>query len=123
MSYSRVELSEGKNCVREKDINLSAEKESLKGSRKVRLLERARKKCGKNEIQVSNKKNLHKFLDVEGCQKIAACDPQPRRKGITSSSLKRTPVLAAGFQLEGNLCHFTKSCTSSRSIGSPITLP
>ena len=76
MSYSRVELSGRKKRVREKDINLSAEKESLKGSRKVRLLERARKKCGKNDIQVSNKKNLHKVLEVESCQKIAACDPQ-----------------------------------------------
>ena len=71
-----VELSERKKRVREKDINLSAEKESLKGSRKVRLLERARKKCEKNDIQVSNKKNLHKVRKVESCQKIAACDPQ-----------------------------------------------
>ena len=63
-SYSRVELLERKKRVREKDINLSAEKESLKGSRKVRLLKRARKKDGKNDIQVSNKKNLHKVLEV-----------------------------------------------------------
>ena len=76
MSYSRVELSEEEKRVREKDINLSAGKESLKGSKKVRLLERARKKSGKNDIQVSNKKNLHKVLKVESCQKIAACDPQ-----------------------------------------------
>ena len=62
--------------MRKKDINLSIEKESLKGSRKVRLTERARKKRGKNDIQVSNKKNLHKVLEVESCQKIAACDPQ-----------------------------------------------
>ena len=75
MSYSRVELSGRKKRVREKDINLSAEKESLKGSRKFRLLERAREKCEKNDIQVSNKKNLHKVLEVESCQKIAACDP------------------------------------------------
>ena len=61
--------------MRKKDINLSIEKESLKGSRKVRLIERARKKRGKNDIQVSNKKNLHKVLEVESCQKIAACDP------------------------------------------------
>ena len=61
--------------MRKKDINLSIEKESLKGSRKVRLIERARKKRGKNDIQVSNKKNLHKVLEVENCQKIAACDP------------------------------------------------
>ena len=60
--------------MRKKDINLSIEKESLKGSRKVRLIERARKKRGKNDIQVSNKKNLHKVLEVESCQKIAACD-------------------------------------------------
>ena len=65
MSYSRVELSGRKKSVRKKDINLSAEKESLKGSRKVRLLERARKKSGTNDIQVSNKKNLHKVLEVE----------------------------------------------------------
>ena len=62
--------------MRKKDINLSIEKESLKGSRKVRWIERARKKRGKNDIQVSNKKNLHKVLEVESCQKIAACDPQ-----------------------------------------------
>ena len=61
--------------MRKKDINLSIEKESLKGSRKVRLIEKARKKRGKNDIQVSNKKNLHKVLEVESCQKIAACDP------------------------------------------------
>ena len=48
--------------VREKDINLSAEKESLKGSRKDRLLKRARKKDGKNDIQVSSIKNLHKVV-------------------------------------------------------------
>ena len=51
--------------MREKDINLSAEKESLKGSRKVRLLQRASKKSGTNDIQVSNEKNLHKVLEVE----------------------------------------------------------
>ena len=64
--------------MRKKDINLSAEKESLKGSRKVRLLKRARKKSGTNDIQVSNKKNLHKVLEVESkfVKKIAACDPQ-----------------------------------------------
>ena len=67
---------EKEESVRKKDISLSAEKESLKGSRKVRLLERARKKSGQNDIQVSNKKNLHKVLKVESCQKIAACDPQ-----------------------------------------------
>ena len=42
VSYSRVELSEGKKRVREKDINPSAEKESLKGSRKDRLSRRER---------------------------------------------------------------------------------
>ena len=52
-------------CVRENDINLPAQKESLKGSRKDRLLERARKKYGKNDIQVSNKKNLRTVLEVE----------------------------------------------------------
>ena len=69
MSYSRVELSGRKKRVREKDINLSAEKESLKGSRKVRLLERARKNCGKYYIQVSNKKNLHKVQEVESVRR------------------------------------------------------
>ena len=59
---------ERKKRVREKDINLSAEKESLKGSRRDRLLERARKNSGKNDIQVSNKKNLHKVIEVESCQ-------------------------------------------------------
>ena len=72
-----MERSSGKKeeSVRKKDINLSIEKESLKGSSKVRLIKRARKKRGKNDIQVSNKKNLHKVLEVESCQKIAACDP------------------------------------------------
>ena len=107
--------------MREKDINLSAEKESLKGSRKVRLLKRARKKSGTNDIQVSNKKNLHKVLEVESLSRRSQrVIPNLCLWGITSSSLKRTPVLAAGFQLEGNLRHFTKSCTSSRSIGIPI---
>ena len=50
--------------MRKKDLRRSTEKESLKGSRKVRLLKRARKKKGKNDIQVSNKKNLHKVLEV-----------------------------------------------------------
>ena len=59
--------------MREKDINLSTEKESLKGSRKESLLERARRK---NDIQVSSIKNLHKVLEVEVVKKIAACDPQ-----------------------------------------------
>ena len=65
-----VESSRGKKeeSVREKDINLSAEKESLKGSRKDRQLKRARKKSGKNDIKVSNKKNLYKVLEVESCQ-------------------------------------------------------
>ena len=39
---------------------------------------------------VSNRKNLCKVLEVE------------------VSSSQRTPVLAAGFQLKGNLCHFDK---------------
>ena len=115
-----VELSGGKKeeSVRKKDISLSAEKESLKGSRKDRLLERARKKSGKNDIKVSNKKNLKRVLEVESSSRrsqrviphLALC---PR--GITSSSLRGTPVLAAGFQLEGNLYHITKSCITSRS--------
>ena len=42
-SYRRVELLERKKRVREKDINLSTEKESLKGSRKDRLLEEGEK--------------------------------------------------------------------------------
>ena len=65
-----VESSSGEKeeSVRKKDINLSAEKESLKGSRKVSLLERARKKSGKNDIQVSNLKNLYEVLEVESCQ-------------------------------------------------------
>ena len=73
-----VESSRGRKrerSLRKKDLKRLTAKESLKGSRKVRLLERARKKCGKNDIQVSNKKNLHKVLEVESCQKIAACDP------------------------------------------------
>ena len=72
-----VESSCGKKeeSVRKKDISLSAEKESLKGSRKDRLLERARKKSGKNDIKVSNKKNLNKVLELESSPgKIAACD-------------------------------------------------
>ena len=61
-----VESSCGKKeeSVRKKDISLSAEKESLKGFRKVRLLKRARKNNGKNDIQVSNEKNFHKVLEV-----------------------------------------------------------
>ena len=47
-SYSRVELLERKKRMREKDTNLSTEKESLKGSRKDRLLERSEKE-GTNE--------------------------------------------------------------------------
>ena len=45
-----VESSRGKKeeSVREKDINLSTEKESLKGSRKDRLLEESEKE-GKKE--------------------------------------------------------------------------
>ena len=43
VSYSRVELSEGKKRVREKDINLSTEKESLQGSSQDRLLEKSEK--------------------------------------------------------------------------------
>ena len=109
MSHSRVKLSERKKRVREKDINLSAEKESLKGSRKVRLLERASKKSGTNDIQVSNKKNLHKVLEVESLSRRSQrVIPNLCLWGITSSSLKVTPVLAAGFQLEGNLSHFDK---------------
>ena len=65
MSSSRVELwrESGKKCEKER-LKRSAEKECLKGSRKVRLLKRARKKKGKNDIQVSNKKNLHTVLEV-----------------------------------------------------------
>ena len=108
---------EKEESVRKKDISLSAEKESLKGSRKDRLLERARRK---NDIQVSSIKNLHKVLEVESLfRRSQRVIPNPCLWGITSSSLKRTPVLAAGFQLEGNLRHFTKSCTSTRSIGPP----
>ena len=66
MSSSRVELwkESGKKCERER-LKRSAEKESLKGSGKVRLFKSARKKDGKNDIQVSNKKNLHQVLEVE----------------------------------------------------------
>ena len=123
MSYSRVELSGRKKRVREKDINLSAEKESLKGSRKVRLLERARKKSGKNDIQVSNKKNLHKVLEVESLSRRSQrVIPNLCLWGITSSSLKRTPVLAAGFQLEGNLCHFDKLHNITQRLVPPVPL-
>ena len=66
-SGDKLWKEEGKKCERER-LKRSAEKESLKGSRKVRLLKRARKKDGKNDIQVSNKKNLHKVLEVESCQ-------------------------------------------------------
>ena len=103
-----VESSRGKKeeSVRKKDIKLSAEKESLKGSRKDRLLERARRK---NDIQVSSIKNLYKVLEVESLfRRSQRVIPNPCLWGITSSSLKRTPVLAAGFQLEGNLRHFDK---------------
>ena len=102
--------------MRKKDISLSAEKESLKGSRKDRLLERARKKSGKNDIKVSNKKNLKKVLEVESSSRRSQrVIPYSCLRGITSSSLKGTLVLAAGFQLEGNLRHL-KSCIRSRSI-------
>ena len=126
MSYSRVELRKesGKKCESERPQKVY-EKESLKGSRTERLSERTRKKEEKERHRaVSKEKNLYKVLEVEVCQKRSQrVIPYLCLRGITSSSLKRTPVLAAGFQLEGNLCHFTKSCTSSRSIGSPITLP
>ena len=75
MSYSQVELSERKKRVSEKDITLSAEKESLKGSRKDRLLERARKKDGKSDIQVSSTKNLHEVLEVESLLRRSQRDP------------------------------------------------
>ena len=67
------------------------EKESLKGSRTESLSERARKKEEKERHRaVSSKKNLYKVLEVE------------------VSSSQRTPVLAAGFQLKGSLCHFNQ---------------
>ena len=121
-----VESSRGKRVersVRERPKKVY-EKESLKGSRTESLSERARKKKEKERHSaVSKEKNLYKVQEVEVVRKIAACDPHNLcLRGITSSSPKRTPVLAAGFQLEGNLCHFTKSCTSTRSVGSP-TVP
>ena len=70
------------------------------------MLERASRE---NDIQVSSIKNLHKVLEVESLfRRSQRVIPNPCLWGITSSSLKRTPVLAAGFQLEGNLCHFDK---------------
>ena len=93
---------------REKDFKGSAEKESLKGSRKDRLLERARKKERTNDIEVSNKKNLTRFWNWKCVKKIAACDHPVPLGDHKSSCQERTPVIAAGFQLEGNLCHFNK---------------
>ena len=69
-----VESSRGKKrerCVREKDLKRFTVKESLKGSRKESLLERARRRS----------KPLTPYL---------------RQRGINSSS-QTTPVLAAGF--------------------------
>ena len=78
--------------MRKKDISLSAEKESLKGSKKDSLLERARKKSGKNDIQVSNKKNMHKVLEVEiMSRRSQRVIPYPCLRGIMSSSLKEHP--------------------------------
>ena len=69
-------------------------------------MERARRK---NDIQVSNIKNLYKVLEVESLSRRSQrVIPNLCLWGITSSSLKVTPVLAAGFQLEGNLSHFDK---------------
>ena len=115
-----VESSRGRRVersVRERPKKVY-EKESLKGSRTESLSERARKNdtvpCRKNRIFTRFKK----WKLSERSQRVI-----PTTYALGGSRvlvLKRTPVLAAGFQLEGNLCHFTKSCTSSRSIGIPI---
>ena len=59
--------------VREKDLRRSTEKESLKGSRKDRLLERARKN---DTRRVERKESLQGSRSGKLSRKIAACDPQ-----------------------------------------------
>ena len=69
-------------------------------------MERARRK---NDIQVSNIKNLYKVLEVVSVSRTLqrVISPVPLRDH-KSSFQERTPVLAVGFLLEGNLCHFDK---------------
>ena len=45
---------------------------------------------------------------MEVSQKDRSVIPYLYAIGGSKSSIIRTPVLAAGFQLEGNLCHFDK---------------
>ena len=81
-----VESSRGKKrerSVREKDLKRFTAKESLKGSRKESLLERARRRS--------------KYWI-----------PYLRQRGINSSSQKNTRI-SRWFPLEGNLCHFDKA--------------
>ena len=118
-----VESSRGKKeeSVREKDINLSAEKESLKGSRKDRQLKRARKKSGKNDIlSVEQKESLQGSRSGKLSRRSQRVIPNLCLWGITSSSLKRTPVLAAGFQLEGNLSHFDQLHNITQRLIPPV---
>ena len=99
---------EKEESVRKKDINLSAEKESLKGSRKEQTVGKSVKE--RKTLKGQLKKNPYKVLKLESCQERSQrVIPNLCLRGITSSSLKRTPVLAAGFQLEGSLCHITKA--------------
>ena len=68
--------------VRKKDLKRSTAKESLKGSRKESLSERARKK--ERHRAVSKGKNLYKVLEVEVCQeRLQRVIPNPSLRGVT----------------------------------------
>merc|ERR1712001_255343 len=70
--------------------------------------ERERRNERTNDSIVSNRRIFTRFWKWKCVKKIAACDPPVPLGDHGSSCQERTPVIAAGFQLEGNLCHFKK---------------
>ena len=57
---------------------------------------------------MSKEKNFTRFSKSKLVGKDRSVIPYLYAIGGSKSSITRTPVLAAGFQLEGNLCHFDK---------------
>ena len=69
------------------------------------------------------RKESYKVLEVNVCQERSQrVNSTICLSGVTSSSLKRTTASAAGFQLEGNLCHFDKLHNSTQRVISPVPL-
>merc|ERR1712001_582511 len=85
--------------------------------------ERERRNERTNDSIVSNRRIFTRFWKWKCVKKIAACDPPVPLGDHKSSCQERTPVIAAGFQLEGNLCHFKELHNiTQRVIPHPVPL-